>query len=105
MYLVTGKIVRPNTNCSFYTIADPIVPYSVRQHWQEQYKDTGKCLFVGVTMSPDELELQTEQYWADQASYNQYQNDAVLASELFTARNAYWAEHGMTGSVISEVTI
>jgi hypothetical protein len=105
MYLVTGKIVRPNTNCSFYTIADPIVDDSIRAYWQSQFKDTGKCLFVQVEVSPNDLELQTSQYWADEASYNEYKNDAVLTAGLFSLRSQYWAENGMTGNVISEATV
>ena len=104
MYLVTGKIVRPNTNCSFYTIADPIVPDSIREHWKTQYKDTGKCLFVEISVSPNELELQTTQYWADQASYNEYKNDQLLSTGLFNVRSVYWANNGMTGDIISETT-
>lgn len=105
MYLVTGKISRPNTSCSFYTIADPIVPDSVRLHWQENFKNTGKCIFIETIMSPDQLELQTMQYWADEASYIDYKNDPVLTTDLFNVRNAYWAENGMTGVILSEGTV
>jgi hypothetical protein len=105
MYLVTGKISRPNLSCSFYTIADTIVPESVRTHWQTAFKDTGKCLFVEITLSPDKLELQTSQYWADEASYADYKNDTLLIAELFNVRNIYWAANGMTGIILSENTV
>jgi hypothetical protein len=105
MYLVKGKITRPNTDCSFYTIADLAVADSVRDHWQTAYKDTGKCLFIEVTVSEDQLQMDTAQYWEDQASYESYKNDPVLTAELFSVRDAYWAEKGMTGVVISEESI
>ncbi len=105
MYLVTGKITRPNTSCSFYTIADSAVSDSVRTHWQDNFKNTGKCLFVEVTMSSNQLELQTTQYWADEASYLEYKNDPVLTADLFEVRNAYWAANGMTGVILSEETV
>lgn len=105
MYLVKGKITRPNTDCSFYTIADAVVADSIREHWQTAYKDTGKCLFIEVTVSEDQLQMNTDQYWEDQASYESYKNDPILASELFVVRDAYWVENGMTGVVISEESI
>ena len=105
MYLVKGKITRPNTECSFYTIADVAVTDNIRQHWQTAYKDTGKCLFIEVVVSEDQLQMDTSQYWEDQASYESYKNDPVLIAELFTVRDAYWSAHGMTGIVISEENI
>ena len=105
MYLVKGKITRPNTECSFYTIADIAVTDSIRDHWQTAYKDTGKCLFIEVTVSEDQLQKDTSQNWEDQASYEEYKNDPDLIAELFNIRDAYWSEHGMTGVVISEASV
>lgn len=104
MYIVTGKITRQSVEDSFYTIADPIVSDDIRLYWVQEYKETGKCIHVNVNLSANQLELETVQLWADQQSYNDYKNDATLASGLFSVRDAYWSAHGITGVVVSEET-
>ena len=105
MYLVTGKITRPTVNHSFYTIVDPVVSDTVRQHWTEVYKITGKCVSVEATLSTDQLELQTSQYWLDQTTYLEYKNDPLLIEQLFNVRDAYWQANGMTGLIVSEQAV
>jgi len=105
MYLVTGKITKQNLEDSFYTIADPITPPEIKTHWVTNYKETGKCILITVNVSSNQLELETVQLWQDQASYEEYKNDPVLATSLFAPREAYWAEHGITGVIVSEETV
>jgi len=105
MYIVRGKITRQNVGDAFYTIADPMTSEEIRLYWVTAYKVTGKCIHVAIDITQDQLELQNTQYWSDQASYEEYKNDPVLINGLFTLRNAYWAEHGITGVVISEETV
>jgi len=105
MYIVTGKITKQNAGDAFYTIADPMTPQEIRLHWVTTYRDTGKCIHVNLTTSPDQLELETIQLWLDQASYEEYKNDPVLINGLFTLRDAYWAAHGITGVIISEEAV
>lgn len=104
MYVVTGKITRQNVSDAFYTIADDITPSEIKQHWVNTYKTTGKCTHIEVTVSQNQLELETVQLWQDQASYEEYKNDPILINGLFSIRDAYWAAHGITGVVVSEVS-
>jgi len=103
MYVVTGKITKQNASDAFYTIADEITPTEIKHHWITTYKSTGKCLHIDVTVSSNQLELDTVQIWQDQASYEEYKNDPVLINGLFSIRDAYWAAHGITGVILSEV--
>lgn len=105
MYIVTGKITRQRVEDSFYTIADPIVSDDIRLYWMQEYKETGKCIHVNVSLSEDKLELETTQMWLDQQSYLDYKNDATLNSGLFSARDVYWAANGITGVVVSEEAV
>jgi len=105
MYIVTGKITRQNLEDSFHTIADPIVSDDIRLYWIQEYKETGKCIHVNVTMSDDQLELETVQMWSDQQSYLDYKNDAILNSGLFSIRDVYWASRGITGVIVNEETV
>jgi len=105
MYIVTGKITRQNVEDSFYTIADPIVSDDIRLYWVQEYKETGKCIHVNVTLSENQLELETTQMWLDQQSYLDYKNDTTLNSGLFSVRNTYWEAHGITGVVLSEEAV
>jgi hypothetical protein len=105
MYIVTGKITRQSLEDSFHTIADPIVSDAIRLYWVQEYKETGKCININVVVSTNQLELQTTQIWENQQSYLDYKNDATLISGLFSIRDAYWAERGITGVIVSEETI
>jgi hypothetical protein len=105
MYIVTGKITRQAVEDSFYTIADPIVSDDIRLYWVQEYKETGKCINVNVTLSENQLELLTTQLWADQQAYMDYKNDIMLITGLFSLRDVYWAEHGITGVVVSEEAV
>jgi hypothetical protein len=105
MYIVKGKITRPNTNIAFYLISDELVPSTVQDYWIQNYKDTGKCIHVDVTNSPDELELDTTQYWDSAQSYQEYLNDPFLVTELFAVRDTYRMQNGSTAIVISEETV
>ena len=105
MYIVTGKITKQNLEDSFYTIADPITPPEIKLHWVTTYKETNKCVLISVNISSNELELETTQVWQDQASYEEYKNDTVFVTGLFTPREAYWKEHGITGVIVSEESI
>lgn len=102
MYRVTTKITKQNLEDSFYTIADPITPVEIKSYWVSNYKDNGKCLLVTVNLSSNQLELETIQIWADQASYEEYENDPILITGLFAPRTTYWQEHNITSGVISK---
>lgn len=105
MHIVTGKITKQNAEDSFYIISDPQVSADVKLHWAQEYKATGKCIAVSVEISENQLELTTTQLWADQQSYNDYKNDATMIDGLFSIREAYWAEHGITGVIVNEEEI
>ena len=102
MYIVTGKITKQNAEDSFYIISDPRVSDGIKLHWAQEYKATGKCIAVSVEISENQLELTTTQLWADQQSYNDYKTDTTLINGLFSIRETYWAEHGITGVIVSE---
>lgn len=105
MYMVTGKITKQNIEDSFFTISDSMTSPEVRQYWVENYKNTGKCIFIDIAISSDQLVMDTTQMWLDQASYEEYKNDTVLQAGLFSLREAYWADHGITGVIVSEEAI
>jgi hypothetical protein len=102
MYRVTTKITKQNLEDSFYTIADPITPVEIKSYWVTNYKENGKCLLVTLSFSSDQLELETVQIWADQASYEEYENDPILITGLFVPRSTYWQERNITGVVTSK---
>ena len=56
-------------------------------------------------MSTDQLELETVQLWADQQSYDDYKNDPTLINGLFSVRDVYWQQHGITKVIVSEQII
>jgi hypothetical protein len=105
MYIVTGKITRQSLEDSFYIISDPIVSDDIRLHWLQEYKETGKCMHISVTISDNQLELETFQMWLDQQSYLDYKNDPILNIGLFSIRDAYWASRGITGVIVNEETV
>lgn len=102
MYTVTAKIVRPTTTVSFYIMTDDMVSNEVKAYWVETYKSTGKCLNVDVTESANQLEMINIIYWKDHDSYMEYKNDPFLNQQLFTPRNGYYSDHGITYTIISE---
>lgn len=105
MYRVIGKIIKQNVADSFYSITDSLVTEDIRLHWVQEYKETRKCISIDVVISENQLELQTTQLWESQQSYLDYKNDATLISGLFSVRDAYWAEHGITGVIVTEESI
>lgn len=105
MYLVKGKITRPNTNAAFYLVSDELVSQTVKDHWVANYKNTGKCIHVEVITSPDNLEIETQQFWESNQAYQDFLSDPVLVTELFAIRDVYWNQNGVTAVVISEETI
>lgn len=105
MYIVTGRITKQNVSDAFYTISDSVTLPEVRQYWVETYKDTGKCLHIDLTISSDQLVMDTTQLWLDQASYEEYKNDQYLNDMLFSVRNKYWTDHGITGVILNEEAV
>lgn len=105
MYIVTGKITRQKVEDSFYTIADPIVSDDIRLYWTQEYKETGKCIHISVSLSDNQLELETTQMWLDQQSYLEYKNDPILDVGLFSIRDIYWADRGITGVCVNEESV
>lgn len=103
-YIVTSSMTRPNTDCLFHLIPDPMVPDEIKRHWMNTYQGSAKCMGVDLTESADQLQLTITIFWDSAASYEEFKADPVLISGLFNVRADYWATNGITYEVISEET-
>ena len=106
MYVLTKKQIRPDTSANFFDIRNAaLVSKEYRDYWRTNYVSTGKCLFVQLTMSEDELELTSIMMWESKADYDAFIADQYCLDEFLNKYNAYNEAHNITTETISEEEI
>ena len=89
---ITNTFTRPSTDVAFHIsgVADTFIT-----HVLDTYKNTGKLLDLVTDVSADGKVLTTVWTWADQASYDEYRNDAQVVA-FRTSRDAHNSANGIT---------
>lgn len=66
---------RPNVHVPFFLFKDEI-----RNYTDQTYTQTGKRLSINTTLSQDGLQQITTSVWLDEAAFNEFLADPIIAS-------------------------
>lgn len=93
MFIVTATYTRPNTSTPWFNQGDAFT-----QHFESNYRETGKCLESTGSISPDGLTIVRQASWASRSEFLEFLEDPLYQS-LMTARDAHLAANGIVFTV------
>jgi hypothetical protein len=93
MFIVTATYTRPNTSTPWFSQGD-----AFSQHFEANYRETGKCLESTGSISPDGLTIVRQATWASRSDFLEFIEDPQYQT-LMANRDSHLAANGIVFTV------
>lgn len=101
MYIVTKKQVRPNQTVDFFNISSPLISLEAKEYYKNNYKLTGKLVYVDVGLSDDGLTQTASMMWESKQVYDEFMADPIIGAQIRDISDEYRIANGITTELVS----
>jgi hypothetical protein len=101
MYRVITKHTRPSTSVEFFNPkTSTLVSDETKLYIRDNFILTGKIIHSEESLSEDGLEMTIMVIYPDEASFNEWKDDAIIDEKIYQVASEYSKENGITSGIV-----
>lgn len=105
MYQVIKTQKRPNAGVEFASMDSTFINPEVRAYFGDNYKKTGKCVNVDITLTDNDTLYTSVMLWNTEASYNEFVSDTFLVTNFFDPITTHMTNNNITFNMVSKENV